>query len=33
MRVLTLDLGDGKTKIGFSPDHYERIFEIIISDG
>ncbi|MCV9215697.1 RHS domain-containing protein, partial [Escherichia coli] len=33
MRILTIDLGNGKTKIGFSPDHYERIFEIIISDG
>ncbi|HHA2009048.1 TPA: RHS repeat-associated core domain-containing protein, partial [Enterobacter mori] len=32
MRVLTIDLGNGKTKIGFSPDHYDRIFEIIIND-
>ncbi|ECI5354749.1 hypothetical protein MKU92_003070 [Salmonella enterica] len=33
MRILTIDLGNGKTKIGFSPDHYERIFEVIVSGG
>jgi len=32
MRILTIDLENGKTKVGFSPDHYERIFDIIVED-
>ncbi|WP_284161931.1 hypothetical protein [Burkholderia pseudomallei] len=30
MRILTKDLGNGKTKIGFTIDHYKRIFDVIV---
>ena len=30
MRILTKDLGNGKTQVGFTTDHYERIFDVII---
>ncbi|WP_275382252.1 RHS repeat domain-containing protein, partial [Xenorhabdus bovienii] len=30
MRILTKDLGNGKTKIGFSIDHYKRIFDVVV---
>nr|WP_318564846.1 hypothetical protein [Providencia stuartii] len=30
LRVLTKDLGNGKTQIGFSNDHYIRIFDVVI---
>ncbi|WP_139217019.1 hypothetical protein [Xenorhabdus mauleonii] len=30
MRILTKDLGNGKTQIGFTADHYDRIFDVIV---
>ncbi|MGG4608508.1 RHS repeat-associated core domain-containing protein [Providencia sp. Me31A] len=30
LRILTKDLGNGKTQVGFSNDHYDRIFDVII---
>ncbi|MDE9566366.1 hypothetical protein KKI93_20595 [Xenorhabdus bovienii] len=32
LRILTKDLGNGKTQIGFSNDHYKRIFDVIIKN-
>ncbi|MBD2785029.1 hypothetical protein ID858_02225 [Xenorhabdus sp. DI] len=29
LRILTKDLGNGKTQIGFSNDHYTRIFDVV----
>ncbi|MDE9558001.1 hypothetical protein KKJ06_22150 [Xenorhabdus bovienii] len=30
MRILTIDLGNGKKKVGFTIDHYDRIFDVIV---